>query len=334
MELNTSYSSNPIVHLCNTTLQQLPNKDWNLFFGVFISLVSVCAVSENGFILLLFCKYPILCTPSNKILLSVVSADFLIGFASGPLYASQLLSASLNNHCLIHTIRRGFSVVLMGASLTSIVMLTIDRYKNLTNMRNYTMQKKWLFIGLSICWCLPILGAFLGTISNRVHSAIVSIVGVCVIIVILVCYVMVIIALKRHRINSLNKRNPIYMKNERKAAETVIIIITCFLLMLLPLFIEKGLASFKVLTKNTPTASLTHMFAISLYIANGMINPIIYAGRLPSIKKCTYLFCSIDRRTESRSCTSSSTSAINVAFVDVSNTSLTVNNVPMGVLLL
>lgn len=304
---------------CNTTLERLPTRDWNLAFGVLLAIVSVLAVIENGFILLLFYKYQKLRTASNKILASVAIADWLTGLTVGPLYSAQLLSEPLNNNCDVHLIRRVFGVIIMGASLTSIALMTIDRSRHLTKLKGYTMQNKWLYGGLVICWLFPLGAALVGTISDGVHSAIVATCGVSLIVVILACYAMVIMALKRHRRSTLDKKNSVYMNNERKAAKTVIIIITCFLLMLLPLFIEKGLFSFKVLTDDTPGASQAHMFTILLYISNSCVNPIIYTSRLPAMRKFTMVFFRMDDRKGARNQSAGAMTGSSSTLIDKGN---------------
>ena len=55
----------------------------------------------------------------------------------------------------------------------------------------------------------------------------------------------------------------------------VLVIITCFVVTLLPMLVEKLLYSVGVIGI-TPKF---HMFAVTLYISNSALNPIIYASR-------------------------------------------------------
>ena len=79
--------------------------------------------------------------PSNKILLSIIAADWMTGFTVGPLYSIQLLNNQFREDCFLHRFRRVCGVFFMGASLCSIFFLTIDRSLRLVKKLNtYTLK--------------------------------------------------------------------------------------------------------------------------------------------------------------------------------------------------
>lgn len=277
---------------CHTIMENLPTYSWNIAFGISIILVAIFAFVENSFILMLYYKYPKIRTPSNYILISVVVADWLTGLTA-PIYSAQLLIKTFRHNCAIHKVRRIFGVTIMGASLTSIIFLTIDRSRHLILLRNYTMKMKWIYIGLIICWLGPVGVAFIGLLHEKIHSDIILAAGVILIGIIVFCYVLVIIALRNQR-NGME--DPMRLAEyEKKAVKTVVIIITCYLVMLFPHVLDKGLYGLE-LKRNTDVRAEEHMFTVLLIIANSIVNPIIYASRIRVIRKYTLRHVGSKRR--------------------------------------
>ena len=82
-------------------------------------------------------------------------------------------------------------------------------------------------------------------------------------------------ALRKHRTAMGAQLNEQLLLNEHRAMKMVLIILTCFFLMLLPMLVEKALYAVGVIG-NTP---VVHIFAVTLFIGNSAVNPVIYASR-------------------------------------------------------
>ena len=90
--------------------------------------------------------------------------------------------------------------------------------------------------------------------------------------------------------------------------------------MLLPLFIEKGLFTFKVLEANTFDRSITHMFTVLLFIANSNANPIIYTSRISTMKTYTLKLFGISTRVLSNYSSFGSQIRLNKSLMNLSDT--------------
>ena len=301
-----------MINCHNNSLEYQTTHDWNVAFGAAIAIISLLAVVENGIIILLFYKNPKLRTPSNKVLLSVVTADWLTGLTVGPFYSAQLLNQQLNHNCILHNLRHVFGVLIIGASLSSIVFLTIDRTRHLIKLSKYSMGNCALCVGICACWFLPLVAAIVGMQSQALHSVIVFIVGIAVIVIILACYGVIIYALQRHQRNMMNEsesgvgskresRSKNLAVNERKAVKMVVLIITCYVIMLLPTFAEKGVHMVRDHSRIAPWENKFHLFTALLLIGNSCVNPIIYTSRLNSFKKSLLKLIGVSANTGERS---------------------------------
>jgi len=147
--------------------------------------------------------------------------------------------------------------------------------------------------------------ALVGLISERIHSASVSFVGVGIIVLSFACYTVALYALRQHRTTLGVQLSNQLVHNERRAMKMVLVIITCFVVTLLPMLVEKLLYSVGVIGI-TPKF---HMFAVTLYISNSALNPIIYASRIPAIRKygVQLLCCRKERHGEGRESRESTT---------------------------
>ena len=300
---------------CNSTywiLDFLPALYWKPVVGSLVVTVSILATFENTLILLVFYKYPILRTKSNNILISMSTADLFTGIILGPLYSSLLLGKQLVGNCVSNEARRYFATLFLGASALSVGMLSIDRSLHLRRLQNYTMVNKSLYVGLFLSWFLPLAVPLIALVDTKVYSAVLFILGVCSVVVVIVSYVVLVIALKKYRSDANERLKQIYLKREKGAGITVLIIISCYVLMLLPLLLEQLLYSVKYFenrdkSEQAKVAIVSHL----LCMCNSVVNPVIYVSRIPDIRKHLIRLVSAERNippTERVSVSSGSTS--------------------------
>ena len=223
--------------ICNATLIQLPDQYWKFTFGILMGLTSFLATSGNAVFILIFYKYRNLLTSSNKILASMVIADFLTGLTVCPLYSAQLLNTKFANVCTINYIRRYCETAFICASLLSVAFISIDRSLRLIKLQNYRMSERTLYCILFVGWLSSLVLPSIGFVGPRFYfySAFISCMLVLLLFIIILCYAIIILSLRRRRGNIGNKTNSIYIKNEKRAVKTILIILTIYTVTILPL---------------------------------------------------------------------------------------------------
>lgn len=284
-EMNIAFN----VTSCNSTywvLDYLPALYWRPVIGSLIVIVAILATLENAIILIVFYKHSALRTTSNKILISMCVADLFTGLITGPLYGMLLLGDSLIGNCISNELRRYFATLFLGASALSVGMLSIDRSLHLRRLQNYSVTKHILYPGLFLSWFVPTVVPLIGLIDAGVYSGVLFAIGSMAVLVVIISYAVLVVTLKKYRTNACEQMKMIYLKRERGAGVTVVIIITCYVAMLLPLLIEKLLYATRYYEGKSQSdkAKLT-ILAHFLCMCNSVVNPIIYVSRIPDLRK-------------------------------------------------
>ena len=270
---------------CTDEFEELLDSRWKTTFSVLMTIVSILALLENGIILLVFYRNPVIRTASNMILLSMAAADFLTGLVVAPIYVVLLLDDSLVGNCKFYVIQKYFATAFMGASALIVAFISFDRFQNMTNLQNYRMSNFVLYRSLFICWSLPILVPIFGLINERVYSMILFIVGMLVIFIIIISYVALLVAIRKHRLTLNEDMSAILLTNEKKAWKTVLIIITCYFLMVCPLLVEKLMYAAEYFSdRNKIERPKFVILSKFLCAGNSVVNPLIYGCRTPNIK--------------------------------------------------
>lgn len=272
---------------CNSTLGNLPNEYWSNVLGSLMCIATISATLENLLVLVVLSKYSVLKTTSNKILASLAMADFLTGATVAPLHAVQYLSEDVRQNCVVEQMRRYISTALIGASTLSLGFISYDRCLHLVKLQKYKMRLRFLYTVLLVCWLVPILIPFLRKISNseQIYSATILTVGTINLLTILISYLAVILALHQYSRRCGTGFHQSAVENERRAGVTVLIVITLYISMLVPIFIHHGLN----LTNSFDEKflAITYSVAQCLAILNSSVNPLIYCYRTPVLKKFT-----------------------------------------------
>lgn len=268
---------------CNSTLDNLPNDTWKKLFGTHCCFVTMTASLENLGVLFLFYRFSRLQTPSHKIMTSLVVADFLTGSILAPLYAVQFLNERLLRNCVVESIRRYATTLLVGASTFTLGFISYDRCLHLTKLKQYSMKNKILYTGLSLCWLIPLLLPLLRLTSNTedAYSLTVITFGILILTTIIVSYFAVVLSLRKYSKRCAIKTRS--LEKERKAAVTVVIIITLYIFMMVPVYIHMGLSVASCFDRYFLARS--YCISIVLSVTNSCINPIVYCYRTAEMRK-------------------------------------------------
>ncbi|XP_051541575.1 trace amine-associated receptor 13c-like [Myxocyprinus asiaticus] len=277
------------------------------FMYMFVSLLSAWTVFLNLLVIISISHFKKLHSPTNLLILSLAVADLLVGLIVMPLEAIKLIETCWyfgDNFCGLYSI---FIGLLVSTSLSNLVLIAVDRYmavcQPLLYPQKITTTKTLACICL--CWfCSSAYNAALVTSSRhfdshrtdvcygectfvisfawRVTDLFFSLLFPCTLIITLYLRIFYVAQMQVKIINSLVKggkhvtEGSVRRKSESKAAMTLGLIVTVYLICWIPYFILS-------LSENAEMASTTTILLWILY-ANSGLNPLIYGLFYPWFK--------------------------------------------------
>ncbi|XP_058248433.1 trace amine-associated receptor 13c-like [Hemibagrus wyckioides] len=280
-----------------------------------VVLLTVCG---NLLVIISVLHFKQLHTPTNTLVLSLAVSDFFIGTFVMP----SLLTWSIEScwiswkvFCIVFLLIAGFLTTL---SIYNVALIAVDRYLALSNPFFYTktITVKTICTVVSSNWCVCMVYTITFHYFSGIFTSFVLCPGECVFIltevgsvidlviscifplsVIIILYTLVFVIAKKHAtaIRELNnhtrpktqKITSHSMKSERKAAKVLGILVSVFLVCLLPYFIYSLLGN--VIELQTETIQ---KIMIVGYI-NSTINPVIYALYYPWFRRCIKLILTL-----------------------------------------
>ncbi|XP_058248430.1 trace amine-associated receptor 13c-like [Hemibagrus wyckioides] len=280
-----------------------------------VVLLTVCG---NLLVIISVLHFKQLHTPTNMLVLSLAVSDFLVGaFVMLLMFIWMIESCWIfgRDFCTVFWIICGFLLIL---SIYNIALIAVDRYLALSNPFLY-MNKvsvritcvvivfSWCVVGVYILAFMYFNGNFTSSVFcpgecfyflDEVWSVIDLIYSfIFPLSVIIILYTRVFVIAKKHdtAIRELNnhtrpktqKITSHSMKSERKAAKVLGILVSVFLLCLLPYFTYSLLGDFKELQTDT----LQKVMIVGYF--NSTINPVIYALFYPWFRRCIKLIITL-----------------------------------------
>ncbi|XP_067255214.1 trace amine-associated receptor 13c-like [Chanodichthys erythropterus] len=281
-----------------------PRYEYNIMY-VFVSLLSAWTVFLNLLVIISISHFKKLHTPTNLIILSLAVADLLMGLAM-PIDATRLIETCWyfgDTLCGLFIIILG---LLFSASLSNLVLIAVDRYVAVCHPLLYPQKITTTKTLASIClsWvCFSTYNTSI-VINNRyldtsvrtdmcyggcsvmmgfawtVSDMILSFIFPCTLIITLYLRIFYVVHQQVKVINSQKggkcvMEGSVRRKSERKAALTLGIIVTVYLLCFIPYYI----CSISV------TSSTTINILTWVLYANSGLNPLVYALFYPWFKK-------------------------------------------------
>ncbi|XP_053346502.1 trace amine-associated receptor 13c-like [Clarias gariepinus] len=275
-----------------------------------VVLLTVCG---NLLVFISVFHFKQLHTPTNMYLLSLAVSDFLIGiFVMPPMLIWSIESCWIfgRDFCTIYWLVTSFPSI----STYTIVQISVDRYLALSNpflyMNIISVRITWAVVVFNWCvvmtYMLALLyfnGNFKSSVmcpgecflsANNIWSIIDLVFSfIFPLSLIIMFYTLVFMIAKKHAtaIRELNnhtrpksqKITSHSMKSERKAAKVLSILVSVFLVCLLPYFMYSLLGNVIELR-----LEIGQKVLITLYL-NSTINPFIYALFYPWFRKCIKL---------------------------------------------
>ena len=262
-------------------------------FGAINTVIALVAFTGNLVALLVIVKIKYFRDLSTCFLGSLIMTDFLVGIIVAPMHVAQLVSEPLRNNCTFNDAKGYLSFLLFAASVSSIVLISHDRYLHMTKRQNYGqfMSKAKVAALITIGWVIPaamvILDA-LGGKNPRKYARIAAFVfGSLCFVGIVVCYTYIMKTVRKQE-----KEMAIYqgqdqiqrsrISNDLRVAKVVAAILVCFLITIIPTATYTGLVGINTfLPKGIPGLTETSIeifnaVVVTLTMANSGINPLIY----------------------------------------------------------
>lgn len=270
---------------CNSTLMFITSGPWKYTTGLGMLSIAVLGTMENAIVIIVLFKYERLQTSTNKIIGSLALADLLSSLVVAPLHAVQILHANMLRNCKIDMVRTYSAPILIGVSTYIMAFISYDRYLHLRQLQDYHMSNKKLYSVMFGCWSaaivIPMVRLADSIEARTIYSILVIVNGVLILLTLLTSYV-VLLAMLRIRQTSSRFTNIHQIKNERQAAKTIILIISLYVMMLIPLLIYHGLYT---IDDNLELRAKTYIVGMVLAIGNSTINPVIYCYKTPPLRK-------------------------------------------------
>ncbi|KAM9495408.1 trace amine-associated receptor 13c-like [Clarias gariepinus] len=280
-----------------------------------VVLLTVCG---NLLVIVSIFHFKQLHTPTNTLVLSLAVSDFFIGaFVMTPMFTWSIETCWIFGRifCIAFWLIDG---LLITISIYNIALIAIDRYLALSNPSLYTntISRRTMCIVIYFNFLVCLMYNTVFYYFNGIFTNSVMCLGECFIFwndvysvidliysfvfplsVIIILYTQVFVIAKKHAtaIRELNnhtrpktqKITSHSMKSERKAAKVLGILVSVFLVCLLPYFIYSLLGDVIELQADT-----SHTLLIMLYL-NSTINPFIYAMFYPWFRKCIKLIITL-----------------------------------------
>ncbi|XP_027016335.2 trace amine-associated receptor 13c-like [Tachysurus fulvidraco] len=276
--------------------------------------VVLLTVFGNLLVIISVLHFKQLHTPTNMLVLSLAVSDFLIGaLVMPPMLIWTIESCWIfgRDFCTVFSLTNSFLTII---SIYDITLIAVDRYLALSNPFLYMNRVSVRITAVVIIfnWCVMGVYVLLLMYFNENFSISVMCPGECLFIVnqvwyvidliysfifplsvIIILYTRVFVIAKKHvtAIRELNnhtrpktqKITSHSMKSERKAAKVLGILVSVFLVCLLPYFIYSLLGNVIELQ-----SEIIQKLLIILYL-NSTLNPVIYALFYPWFRRCVKL---------------------------------------------
>ncbi|KAI2647859.1 Trace amine-associated receptor 13c [Labeo rohita] len=287
--------------------------EYNIMY-VFFSLLSAWTVFLNLLVIISISHFKKLHTPTNLLILSLAVADLLVGFVI-LIEATKLIETCWyfgDTFCGIYSI---FVTGLVSGSLGNLVLIAVDRYMAVRHPLLYPQKITATKTLLTICFCWFCSSAYSTcfVINNgnfntshrtdvcqgecaiiisfawRVTDLILTFVFPCTLIITLYMRIFYVAHQQVKVINSLMKSGKFVIegsrrrKSESKAALTLGIIVTVYLLCWIPYYI---------CSLSAVSSTVVQFLSWVVYMNSGL-NPLIYALFYPWFKKTVKLILTL-----------------------------------------
>ncbi|XP_035242147.1 trace amine-associated receptor 13c-like [Anguilla anguilla] len=285
-----------------------------LYFSV--AVVVTLTVCGNLLVIISICHFKQLQTPTNFLLLSLALADFLVGVIVMPLYFNMLIDSQRcfgTLYCIIFHVAAFF---LTFVSIYNVALIAVDRWFSIYNPFHYSMKLTVIvtFRLIATLWLVSLIynlvllyfngklidvkenikcGECIITVTETWAIVDTLIVFVLPCLTIMIMYLKIFSVAKIHAkkilcVQKCTKVNNGSKTSERKAAKAIGVLVSVFLLCLVPSYICAFLEAY--ISNRAMRIAVSNM--LSLIYLNSAVNPIIYALFYPWFQRAVKLILS------------------------------------------
>ena len=267
---------------------------WFAVFGT----VCLAVVILNIITIIIFVKQRQLQRKSTYLIIHLAIVDLFVGAVTGPLWIDLYMSV----YCDLWEYDRPDSIWLFvlgwatgynidKVSLLNLAFISLERTHATFCPFKHRFVKKWIYgVVIAFTWLVPVvlMSLVIGLInfnhvSFKITSVLFSYLSI-LLLVIFACYVSIYIKVRCGRFAQLHGAAGL---RERKLTSTMFLVTFGSFLTFLPLIVCYGVIAFDLkLYDSLPTNFRFHfeMAMITFFLFNSLINPIIYAIRMPEFR--------------------------------------------------
>ena len=274
----------------------------SIVLGITNSLIGIVAAFGNLLALYVFYKDHKLHCRSTVCLLSLVITDLLVGSLLQPAFTLQLFSKDARSMCGLNAFRRFITAMLMGASMSSIALISYDRYLLLSKASQYNsyMTPRRVALLIFLCWILPGLSPLLNYTfgGHGLFSAVIFVYTFVMLFVISWSYFTIMRIIRRNE-DLLNRTlkntngntlaaSASTNKRRMRAARAIMVVLICFVFSNAPLTCYLAIIAASSIAGSSFIdgwiIDVLYVTTITITLMNSIINPIIYYFRIPNFR--------------------------------------------------
>ena len=263
-----------------------------------LGTVCLATVILNIIIIIIFAKQRRLQRKSAYLIIHLAIVDLLVGAVTGPLWIElfgtlycDLWEYDLPDSIWLLVLKDATGYSIDKVSLLNLAFIALERTHATFFPFKHRSVKKWVYgVVIIFSWLVPAIMIFTMhglTIFNHVGPKISLVISSYISILLLLifaCYVSIYVKVRGDRFAQLHGAAGL---RERKLTSTMFLVTFGSLLTFLPLVIFWGVVAFDFnLFFSLPIdyAFHIHMAVVTFYVFNSLINPIIYAVRMPQLR--------------------------------------------------
>ena len=261
-----------------------PEKKDIYWFPVFVTEYLVISII-NVITITAFARHRHLRKRSTYLVMNLTVADLLVGVVRGTLFMYyHQKNETANNACTApRSIICAINTTFLIASQVNLSLISLERvHATLFPFRHCLITKCVYFKIIIACWFTAFTLAFVMSIlSQEAFQYAFASFGAVTLLVLAVCYIIIIVNVQsnphsQHR-GSVHK--------EKKLSVTLLIVIGVSVLTILPMVIYKSMPEY--IKNKWLSASNVDIYLILavIYLANSIVNPLVYAIRMREFRK-------------------------------------------------
>ena len=283
----------------NTTniARYLPASHCVSWFAVF-GIVCLAIVILNIITIIIFVKQRQLQRKSTYLIIHLAIVDLFVGAVSGPLWIDFFMSLYCDlweydrpDSILLFVLGRATGYHIDKVSLLNLAFISLERTHATFCPFKHRSVKKWVYgVVITVTWLFPVVVMSLvfglinfNHVSRKITSVLFSYLSI-LLLVIFACYVSIYIKVRRGRFSQLHGAADL---RERKLTSTMFLVTFGSFLTFLPQMVywAEVAFDFKLLSRlSTNYAFHISMAVFVFFVFNSLINPMIYAIRMPEFR--------------------------------------------------